>query len=454
MIKKIIAAAAASMLLLLPAAYAENTNYELNNTENIVINSEEAKINKNNDGYTFENAMDKVASFGKVSGIVESDMAFDLEGEEWIGFQLMAAEPDKRCWSTACYVTIVKAGNIEIQVFNPNAHTGYLANFTYKLPQKERVNVKTGVVPTEKGNYVFIKIGNDVFGVYDETLAIKEEGYFNIEGPLDKITVYNTEADNKAVPGVSVKYDPNENKLIADVDGESNENTVTKWYLSTDEFIYDEKTLYTDVSLLEYVEGAEGSELHINDNEIGLYGMCVTETEGLKVYSNVAYIDPVEYAAAKGYIGRIGYTKASGDKGIFEYNAEDISVYPDEFDEGVFIPLRGIMNGFGCPVEWNDSERTVKITAPQGTGNSTDVIFSVDKQGFLDFKGLMGSGMTEAPKLINDRTYLDIYTTAAILDFENVIYDDATGIIVFTKPELELSDSQLSDLADYLDLAE
>ena len=43
---------------------------------------------------------------------------------------------------------------------------------------------------------------------------------------------------------------------------------------------------------------------------------------------------------------------------------------------------------------------------------------------------------------------------AAILDFENVIYDDATGIIVFTKPELELSDSQLSDLADYLDLAE
>ena len=456
-LKKIIVTALASTIVSAGAAVCEAAetvllNDALADTSKIVLNSEAAQMEEVDGGITFTDAVDAVASFGQISGSIESDMSFELEGEEWVGFQLMSETEDQRCWMTNCYVIVVKAGNVEIQVFNAQKGSGYLANYNYQLPINEKINVKTGVIPMQEGNYIFIKLGDTVFGAIDENNIMQEEGYFAVEGALDGLTLYETESVEEDIPCAQITYDPKENKLSAQINSDS--GAVYNWYLSTDEFIYDPIVKTTDPQYFELVDGVDSSDLILQDNEIGKYAFSVAKVNELNVYSNVCRADPVEYIFNNGFIGCIGYTNGFAEGKGFIYDSSDSAIYPDFLTENAYIPLRGIMDGYGCPVEWNEADRTVSITTPQGTGNSTLVKFSVDKQGFIDSKGLMGSAMTDVPKLINSRTFLDVYSTAAILDYDNVFIDEGSGLIVMMKPDIELSGDEIRTLCDRIELGE
>lgn len=450
--RKITALLIAAMFITGTAAvcHAQDTaviSAQLADSTKIKMNTEMAKTEKSKDGgFIFKDADNAVAQFGNIGDISEADMTFNLSGEDWIGFQLRSADTSKRCWMTDCYVVIVKEKNIEIQAFNSQKKSGYLANFNYDLPINQKINVKAGVIPTDKGNYVFIKLGDTVLGVYDKENIMSEPGDFAIEGQLEKIEIYETKADGKETEGISVAYDEKANKVIADAP----ENAVFKWYISGDEFVYDDKVKTVDPALFEEAEGVNENEISLQDNEIGKYVYCVAEVDGLNIYSTPVYASPVDYAASNGFIGCVGYTTAYAKGKVFTYDENDSNVYPDELTENVFLPLRGVMNGFGCPIEWDGEKREISITAPIGKGNSDLVLFSVDKQGFADFKGLMGSAMNDKPILKNDKTFLDVYSTAAILDYDNVFTDISSGIIVMSKPKLNFSSDEISKLCDMI----
>ena len=183
------------------------------------------------------------------------------------------------------------------------------------------------------------------------------------------------------------------------------------------------------------------------DNEIGKYVYAGVQTETYEAYTTVVYADPVEYVKAHALIAKIGYTKLAVKGETFDYDTNP-KVYPDEYDGAVFIPFRGVMDAFGFPVQWDEAERVVTLTTPD---QNTDTKFSVDKRGYISYKGLMVSGMKEAPKLIEDRTFLDIYDTAGLVALDNVVYDEDSGLIVFTKIALELTDDQITQLSYYMD---
>ena len=461
--KKIIALLAVfgAMLSSLVIANAQDIEFAtindyLKNPETIgystKFNEEVAKMEKDGDGYIFPNGFRQVLNFGENNGTINCDMSFNFTDSQWVGLQLNAKDPDERCWTTTCYGILIWKDRVEIQVFgNASSKTGYLANFTYAVPQNEKINVKAGAIPMEEGNYVFVQIGDAAFGVHDRGGVHKEGGYFSIDGDTGGLTLYETEENNAMVPYVEVSYDEKEGALSAITGPDTYDNVSYEWYLSTDEFIYEEKSMVTDLAQFESVYGVTQSALELKGSEIGLYGMCIATIDGVKAYSNVAYADPVEYVKNHGYVGRVGYSKAVMNGVVFTYDEADKDIYPDIIDEVVYLPYRGIAESLGCPVEWNAETRVVRVLAPVGNGNDPEVTFCVDKQGFLNFKTLMNSQMSYAPKLINDRTFLDVYSTSNVFELKNVIVDETTEMVIMTADKIDLSAAQLEDLAYYMD---
>lgn len=451
--KKFIIALAAMLIISAGSVLAEDNGTVLlndalaNNT--VQINNEEGKLTKAEDGsYILENSEDAVISFGEMDGIIEADMSFSIgdESSEWIGFDLMSQDPAKRCWATTCYVAIVKANGVEIQAFNPENKSGFLASFAYDLPQNEKINVKTGVIPTDKGNYVFIKLGDTLFGAYDHDNGVTEKGYFCIEGKLNGVTLYETESIEEEIPAVEVSYDSKTNNMIADVKNADENGTEINWYLSTNEFIYDNTSKLADLAAFELIEDYNEPQLLLQGNEVGKYTLCIVKTKGINVYSNVEYADPVEYCLSNGFVGCVGFTKAVANGKEIDYDATDM-VYPDVYDDVVFMPFRGVMEGFGWPVTWDSETRVAAAYPPNGTAPAS---FCVDKIGFINFMNLMSASMVKAPMLIKNRTFLDVYSTSYILDYDNIIVDEDNGVIVMSPIDIELDENQIYALYDYI----
>lgn len=457
--KKIITGIIMALVLSVSAAYAADggagkridINAALADPSQLAYSQGAVELTKDGDGYGFPDAGEQVVSFGSqdINGFIDCDMAFHFEGDQWAGFQFRAKDPTNRCWATTCYVVIVKSGNVEFQVFNSAGKTGYLANYNYTLPQDEKMNVKCGAIDTEQGTYLFLRLGDVMFGAMDADRSVAQAGYFNIGGSVGGITLYETEAsEDYQFPMVLAGYNPETGKAEAEVISVSNTETalepVMSWYLSGPDFVYDPVTKTTELADFQAIEGETGTELLLAEQEVGLYALCTANIGDYTVYSNVAYIDPVEYVLENGFVGRIGYNRAIGKGNVFTYDETSISVYPDEIDDAVYMPYRGVMEGFNYPVTWDAETRTVSVKTPDA---DAETVFSVDKKGFQSFKGLMGSAMNEEPKLIDDRTYLDLYTTSQILALDKVTYDAETGLIVLSKIDLELTADQISDLA-------
>lgn len=442
--KKIILALAAVLAISAGSAFAADTAVlnDVLTAGTAVINSENATLAKGTDGgYTATDG--SVVSFGELGDVIESEMSFNLGSEpsDWIGFQLRAKETDKRCWSNTCYVVIVKANGIEFQYFG--AGSGYYASYAYALPQNEKVNVKVGVEPTDKGNYIFITIGDDTFGVYDTEDRISAAGNFCIDGALTGVTFYETAATDYTAPEASVEYDPEAHKLTA---SSNLEGAAYGWYVSTDEFIYDETTKLVDLEKFELIEDFDTDTLALQENEVGKYAICAAEKDGKRVYSKICYADPAEYVLKHGYVGCVGYSKGVVNGKVFSYSS-DGKDYPDYFTELPYLPVRGMCDGLGWEIKWVDELRQVWVYDPNAAAEAS---FSVDKTGFINFKNLMSAAMLEAPKLVNDRTYLDVYTSSYIYNYKTVIMNESNGAIIMAPIDLELTDDQVSYLADYV----
>ena len=423
---------------------------DLLKSKSVLVNSEETSLKKNGNGaYTVANVETGVLCFGKMQGIIECDMSFELDssGGSWIGFELMARDQDKRCWSTACYSVILKSGVIEFQCFGSAKKTGFLGSYEYALPMNERMNVQSGVIPTEKGNYVFVKLGNDVFGVYDSDNAISEEGNFCIEGILNGLTLYDTEVDKTtSIPSAEISYDAKTNSLISDVRTTDAAEPVFNWYLSQDEYIYDEQQKNTDLSCFDYIEEVKTDNLKLEPHELGKYAVCTVETQGLTVYSNICHSNPVDYVLNNGFVGCVGYTKGVVNGKEFEYDPSG-NIYPDIYDGIAYIPFRGVMEAYNFPVMWNEETRIVEVYPAEA---SAEVSFCVDKIGFINFMNRMTASMVKAPMIVRDRTFLDIYSTSYIFDYETVIVDEGCGAIIIAQIDMELDESQIAELADYI----
>lgn len=422
---------------------------DLLESKSVIVNNEETTLKKSGGAYTVENIQTGVLCFGKMDGVIDCDMSFELDSSSgsWIGFELMARDQDKRCWSTACYSIILKSDAIEFQCFGSNKKAGFLGSYEYALPMKERINVQSGVIPTEKGNYIFVKLGNDVFGVYDSDNAITEEGNFCIEGSLNGLTLYDTEVEKTiSIPSAEISYDAKNNSLISEVTTTDTAEPVFKWYLSRDEYIYDKNQKNADLSCFDYIEEVKTDHLNLEPQELGKYAVCAVETQGLTVYSNICCSNPVDYLLNNGFVGCIGYTKGVANGKEFEYDPSG-NIYPDIYDDTVYVPFRGVMEAYNFPVTWNEKTRIVEVYPAAA---SAEVSFCVDKIGFINFMNRMTASMVMAPMIVRDCTFLDIYSTSYIFDYETVIVDEGSGAIIMAPIDIELDESQIAELADYI----
>lgn len=449
--KRIIMTMVATFCILASAMSAsaqEVKTTTLNNAmhgENLLINGAPGTLIKTDDGgYAFDVTGKSVASFGKIDGIIETDVKFNIKGSEWIGFTLRAVDEDKRSYSTQCYLAIVSANGIEIQRFSRTAPTGFLLKNNYKVPMNEIINVKTGVIPTEEGNYVFIKLGDVVFGVLDTEFGRAEEGYFLLDSDLSGITLYNTKHVDETIYQARLTYDPEKSKITADLG--TNDEIKYNWYISDDNFTYIEREKSVNLTYFNLVSGVNEETFALKKEDLGRYVYCVAEVGGLKIYSNLIHIDEVQYVDAylKGGVAlRTQSSKAWVNGTTVRIDSSNPMVMPQIVDGRTLVPVRFITESFGGNVKWDAEAR--KVTIDIGGKTAELVIDNAE----LVIDGEVAETMDVPAQVIDDRTMVPLRILCETVLGKQVFWDNK-GLIVISDIENILNSTADAETIDII----
>lgn len=488
--KKIIAGTLAALSLMSMGAYAEEEKVfkadsislnemfdgaDIKYQENPQTGKVELKIN--NGEYTREyasglnNSPDApIFTAGKkyLNTVFCADMVFDFTdgGNDtkgpscWNAFQLRAEDTDKLCWTTKCYVIIVKDGRVEIQKFGTGAD-GFLLNEDCEIPKDEKVNVKYGAVDTDKGVYVFIKIKDKIYGALDTNSTIKTEGYMNFEFRTN-FKAYDTKDKELAIAVPNVSYNAktakleSENEFISAGTDKKAQIKENNWYLSTDSFMKKPAERYGQVEAeaWEKIDGETLSSMTVMTGDVGRYAKTAVVTEdGLCVMSNDEYISSAEYILQNGYVGLLDCNKAYMKGKYFTYDENNSSITPFE-DEYIYLPVRGICEADGIKVAW-DAENNSVFLDTNGNVKENNTLFSEYPTGFkvgflgwIRFRLLMGTSMVTPPINVEGRTMLEYTDFGAALNYKNIYCGKDSGIITFSPIPLTFTAEDEKEIAD------
>lgn len=399
--------------------------------------------------------------------IFSVDMEFDFfDGENkdsFNGFQLRAKENNKLCWTTNCYVIIVKKDRVEIQSFF-NGDNKYHLNTSAVIPENEKVNVKYGAVDTEKGTYIFLKIGDTVYSALDTNSTIKDSGYMNIEW-RSKFKAFKTKADGISLPVSMISYDPLTSSVTEELvyvnggDEKNAEITERKWYFSGKDLNPDLQQRFgkTFEDLFTVIDGETRESLMVMPGDIGLYTMNEIKTDkGLVIRSDEEYISSAEYLLAKGYAGVLDCGTMFANGKYLPYDEGNSAVTPIEENGQIYVPVRAVSEAYDIPVGWNPETRCVWVDSKKETGDINDMLtydscFKIGDVSWAKFRLLMGGGiMTASPIIYEDRSMLVYRDFAALLDFKNVIWDEKTGLIAYSDVPLTFTEADKAHIVDYV----
>lgn len=467
-LKRIISAITASALLL-SCAYAQEGGATLVNIDENTLKSldivcqDGGKLTKNGDMYekksSYAGTEDNktLVNFGKMdkNAVINMDMKFDFTDKTggmsaFDGFQLRASTQDKACWTTDCYVVIIREKSVEIQVFAKGGGK-FLLNRTCEIPKDKKVNVKTGAIDTDEGVYVFVKIDDQVFSAVDKKSLIKDGGYFNLEW-RSNLMMYPASDDSYIIPKAAAEYDVESNTVKASVDFISdgktqNAETKYEWYISNGDFKNPQKTITNMEETFTKIDGEENDTLAVMNEDIGKYVYVTAITDGVKTASQFVYISPSEYLKKNAFIACVGYTGAIAKGESFVLDKENPKVYPDVAKDGyVYLPIRAVAEAYKMPVSWDGDIQKISIIArPDSTAPDTE--FRIGYQGFIVLRALMGSSMPGTPYISEGRTFLDTSATMQILAYNYEFYDEQSGLIILSNIKPDLSKQEISDLA-------
>ncbi len=400
--------------------------------------------------------------------IFSVDMEFNFEdGSEeknsFNGFQLRAKENNKYCWTTDCYVIIIKKDRVEIQSYNDGSHKYHL-NTSAVIPEYEKVNVKFGAVDTEKGTFVFLKIGDTLYSALDTEKRVKDSGYMNIEW-RSKFKAFETKADGISIPVSMLSYDPLTSGVTEELmyvnggDEKNAEITERKWYFSGREHNPDKETNFgkTFEELFTVVDGETRENLMVMPGDIGLYTMNEIKTvKGLVIRSDEEYISSAEYLLAKGYAGVLDCGTMFANGKYLPYDEGNSAVTPIEENEQIYVPVRAVAEAYDIPIAWDEATRCVWVNPKKDAKDinvmsTYDSCFKIGDVSWAKFRELMGGAiMTASPIIYEDRSMLVYRDFAALLDFKNVIWDEETGLIAFSDVPLIFTDADKAHIIDYV----
>lgn len=458
---RIISAISVSALML-SCAYAQDSKAALVSIDESVLKSSEIVINdggkltKNGDMYEKKSLFsdsdntNPVVSFGKQdkNAIINMDMEFEFTDKSggttaFDGFQLRASAQDKVCWTTDCYVVIIREKSVEIQVFASGANI-FLLNRVCEIPKDKKVNVKTGAVDTKDGVYVFVKIDDQLFGALDRESRIKDGGYFNLEWRSD-LMMYPTASDSDVIPKVTASYDAKNDKIVTNTEfltDKKAENVSYEWYISNDGYVNSKNDIVNLSEAFTLLDGENSADLAVMEADIGKYAYVKATADGVALNSEIVYISPADYLLNKGFVACVGYTGAIANGEKFVYDKDNKNVYADVSSDGLaYLPIRAVADAYKMPVKWDDATRTVSIKISEES-QTYETSFVVGEHGFVRLRNLMGSSMPGTTYISENRTFLDTSATAQVLAYKYDFYDEVSGLIVLSnmKPNLNADD--------------
>lgn len=402
--------------------------------------------------------------------IFSVDMEFNFDDGDggktsFNAFQLRAGDNNKVCWTTKCYVVIVKSGGIEIQSFKPN-NTFHL-NTDAKIPEGEKVNVMYGAVDTDLGVYIFIKIGDTVYGALDNDMPITEEGYMNIEWRT-KFKAYETKGASVSIPVTQISYNAKDGSVKSEQvilnGGDAKDCTIKdrKWYFSADGYKPDMATRFAESGvyfedMFEVIDGESGEGLSVMPGDIGLYTLCELTTDvGLTVKSNEEYISSAEYLLEKGVAGLVDCGTLFANGKYIKYDEENSGVTAIDEDGVIYVPVRGVVEAFNRLVGWDGDLQMVYVDAnsePDLTKDfhTYDSSFKIGDLGWTQFRLLMGANMAAPSIIYEDRAMLAYNDLGNLLNFKSTDYDEKTGLFTYSDIKLNLTDDDKALILDFVE---
>ncbi|MDY3928132.1 MAG: stalk domain-containing protein [Clostridia bacterium] len=389
--------------------------------------------------------------------IIQFNVSADFsDSNNWLGFILRAATPDKISWfGNSGYLIVIKDTGIELQRWGRTGGSKVLTlvKNIYIKPnemtalQLAAINVDKGVLITMSAN------GRRVFSYLDnDEQRIEDEGFFAIENycdvniePVFEDLGKNPIPFNAAISGYALTGETISASFSAINDDGS---LTTEWYKSSKKPVYAED-LNGAVAppeevweFAEKIDGADGNTYQIRNEDIGKYLYAVVRSEnGDRLFSRYMYIDPMKQNLAGNIIMAVDTQRAIVDGNVKEIDRDCIFVTPLEYDGAVYLPVRFICECLNLQVSWDENEKTALITdgvqscllAPQNDymlykNENTKLVFPV----FIE----------------NDRLYLSLKDAEKI--FNKTITYDSNGLIVISDDEQNISSEVSKTIVSYL----